>query len=76
MITETKLKESDKDTMWLHFNYDWLLERYNGKYIVIKNQDVLGYDENLDKLKQDLRKRGEEPHHLLIEHVRDKRNFI
>jgi hypothetical protein len=74
-IDEEQLQHFDKDTEWLHSHYDGLIEKHNHEYVAVDNQDVIAYDNNLDKLKQKLAEKHIESTDILIEFIRDKKKL-
>jgi regulator of sigma D len=75
-ILDEELEQFEKDTEWLHSNYNELIQKHNQEYVVIKNQNVIEHDRNLDGLKQKLKERKMALSNVLIEFIRDKRNQL
>jgi hypothetical protein len=69
MVTIEQLKEYSKDAEWLHSNYAELLKFHNNEYVAIRDQNILRFDKDFDKLRQAIKQDGIEPSQVLIEYV-------
>jgi uncharacterized protein DUF5678 len=72
---EEQLERLDRDTKWLHTNYNELLKKHEGRFVAIKDQNIVAEDSSRDEFERKLTQMGIGPTDVLIEFIRDKRNL-
>jgi Family of unknown function (DUF5678) len=70
---DEQLNVLDNDVRWLHNNYDNLLKEHNDEFVAIKKENVIGYDKDLEKLKEKLKEAGIKPSEVLVDFMRQKK---
>ncbi len=67
---EIKLLENfDRDGDWFHENLNYLIEKFTGKFVAIKEGQVIASEDSMDKLSDSLESKKENPSLLFIEFV-------
>ncbi|KAA0002567.1 MAG: hypothetical protein FE044_02775 [Thermoplasmata archaeon] len=68
------LKKFEEDTSWMAKNYKELQEKYAGKFIAILNKEIVGVNENVEDLIEDLKKKltDDELSRTIIEYIPPK----
>jgi len=61
-----------ENTIWYQENKEALRERFVGKYIAILGKEVVGFDEDLDHLRESLGEKGLDLDSILIEFMNPK----
>jgi len=65
-----KLEDFEKDSRWFYENINLLRKKnFTGKFIAIKNENVIDSNNNVDILIKSLEIKGENPSCLVIEFV-------
>ena len=71
------IDEFEKDSKWFYENIDSLREKkYTGKFVAIKNKEVIASDDNLKTVVINIEKLGENPSYILIEFVYPKEAVV
>jgi len=70
---EKKLKEFDSDLKWFQDNYTKLKKEYKGKYLAIKNKEVVDNDPNAESLINRIKNQYGDAGTFLIEFVSDRK---
>ena len=73
----TNFNQFEEDSKWFYNNIE-LLRRKNltGKFVAIKNKNIIDSNENIDILIKSLESKGENPSYLVIEFVHPKGTII
>ena len=68
------LKKFEEDTSWMAKNYKELQEKYAGKFIAILDKEIVGVNENVEDLIEDLKKKltDDELSRTIIEYIPPK----
>ncbi len=68
------LKEFEEDSHWMAKHYKELQEKYAGKFVAIMNKKIIGVDESVENLINNLRKKlsDEELSRTVIEYIPPK----
>ena len=76
VLDEKSLQEYVKDGEYLHTHYNELIKSHNHQYVAIKNQKVFRHAKTIDELHSILQKENIIPGTILVEFIKDKRNFM
>lgn len=64
------LEDFERDSKWFHENIDTIRKKgLVGKFVAIKNENVISSGVNADLMIQSLEERGENPSYIFIEFV-------
>ncbi len=64
------MEEFDKDSRWFYENIDFLRKKgFTGKFVAVKDKEIIEYSNNLDMVIKFVEQRGENPSYLVIEFV-------
>lgn len=64
------LEEFEEDTRWFYENMDLLRKKQlAGKFVAIKNKEVMAADTNIDVVIKSVEKKGENPAYIFIEFI-------
>lgn len=65
-----KLEEFEKDSRWFYSNIELLRKKnFTGKFVAIKNKEVVASDNNINLVIKSVEAQGENPSYLVIEFV-------
>jgi transcriptional antiterminator Rof (Rho-off) len=76
VLDDIKTQEFIKDGEYLHTHYNELIRHHNQEYVAIKNQKVEESANTIDELEKLLNKKNIELGTILVEFIRDKRNYM
>ena len=71
-VTESPrgLEEFEEDSKWFYENINFLRKKnFTGKFVAIKNRNVIASDKNIDLVISFVEKQGENPAYIMIEFV-------
>ncbi len=64
------LEEFEEDSKWFHENMGLLRKKnLTGKFVAIKNKNIIASDKNIDIVIEYVEKQGENPAYIIIEFV-------
>lgn len=64
------LQEFENDSKWFYNNIDSLRKQnFTGKFIAVKNKNIIASDKNINIVVDTIEKEGENPSYILIEFV-------
>lgn len=72
MITQELklLKDFERDSQWFHEHINLMRDRgFTGKFVAIKNKNIISSEKDVDTLINSLEKNGENPSYIFIEFV-------
>lgn len=64
-----ELNEFEEDSRWFYENIGLLREKYNGKFVAIKNKNILAADKDINAVISVIAQKGENPAYIIIEFV-------
>lgn len=79
MAEQELIKEFDEleiDSRFISNNCLEFSHKYAGKFIVIKNQQVIAIGDNFENVLKDIKERGIDPSRVLVEYIPDKGEII
>lgn len=66
------LKKFEEDSKWFHDNINKLREKFEGRFVAIKNKQPIASDKNIEIVVKAIEEQGENPSYLLIQFVYPK----
>ncbi len=70
------LQETRRDLDWLHEDYKSIRERYGGRFIVLKNQQIIASAATKRLAYEKIDKLGIAQHEVLIEYIPKKNEIV
>ena len=70
------LEDFENDSRWFYENLNVLDKKFAGKFIAIKNKNVIASDKDIDVVVSVVEKQGENPAYILIEFVHPEGTVI
>ncbi len=70
MFQLREMEEFEKDSKWFYENIDLLRKKkLTGKFVAVKNKEIIASDSNLDEVIKFVEQKGENPSYLVIEFI-------
>lgn len=70
------LVDMDNDAKWLHMNFEKIREKFENKFIAIKNRNVIAEGNEFEDVIKKLKKKKENPATVLIKFIHKKGTTI
>ena len=67
--TEKTFSQFIKDSKWINRNYSELIEKYDHRWVAIREEKVRYYNKDFLKLLELMRKAGEDPAQWLVDYI-------
>ena len=66
------ITKMETNVKWFNLHYTEIRERYENKFIAIKDDHIIAEDDNVENLIENIEKQGEDPGLTLIEFIPEK----